>query len=83
MQAIRIAAPRVISLVVLAWCALVPIGVVLIGSFASRWFWPSLLWSSSSFELCRAPASVWERWANWHAPCSYSREPSIDSTVTR
>jgi putative spermidine/putrescine transport system permease protein len=31
------------ALVVLASCALVPIGVVLIGSIASRWFWPALL----------------------------------------
>ena len=39
----RGAAPRVMSLVVLASCALVPLGVVLIGSLASRWFWPALV----------------------------------------
>jgi putative spermidine/putrescine transport system permease protein len=31
------------SLVILASCALVPIGVVLIGSVASGWFWPALI----------------------------------------
>ncbi len=31
------------ALVVLVSCALVPIGIVLLGSVASRWFWPALL----------------------------------------
>lgn len=43
MDAIRVAAPRMMAMVVLASCALVPIGVALIGSVASRWFWPALL----------------------------------------
>jgi putative spermidine/putrescine transport system permease protein len=43
MPAVGVAAPRLIALAVLASCALVPIGVALIGSIASRWFWPALL----------------------------------------
>jgi len=43
MSAVRAATRRVLAVIVVAGCALIPIGTVLVGSIASRWFWPSLL----------------------------------------
>jgi len=43
MPAVRAATRRVLAVIVVAGCALIPIGTVLVGSIASRWFWPSLL----------------------------------------
>jgi len=40
---VRAATPRGLAVVVVAACALIPIGTVLLNSVASRWFWPSLL----------------------------------------
>ena len=43
MARVRAATPRGLAVVVVAACALIPIGTVLLNSVASRWFWPSLL----------------------------------------
>jgi putative spermidine/putrescine transport system permease protein len=43
MPAVRSAAPRVLALVAVAACALIPLGMVMAGSVASRWYWPALL----------------------------------------
>jgi putative spermidine/putrescine transport system permease protein len=43
MPAIRAAAPRVLALVAVATCALIPVGTVLVGSVASRWYWPAVI----------------------------------------
>jgi putative spermidine/putrescine transport system permease protein len=42
MQPVRSAAPRVLALTAVAACALIPLGIVLLGSIASQWFWPAL-----------------------------------------
>ena len=43
MARLRAATPRGLAVVVVAACALIPVGTVLLNSVASRWFWPSLL----------------------------------------
>ena len=43
MPAARAPTGRILAVVVVAACALIPIGTVLIGSIASGWFWPSLI----------------------------------------
>jgi putative spermidine/putrescine transport system permease protein len=43
MSAVRSATPRVLALLTVAACALIPLGIVLIGSVAARWYWPALL----------------------------------------
>src|SRR5262245_23219733 len=50
MPAIRVGAPRVLALTAVAGFALIPLGVVLVGSVASRWYWPALLPGELTFR---------------------------------
>jgi putative spermidine/putrescine transport system permease protein len=53
MPTVRAGAPRVLALAAVAACALIPLGIVLLGSVASRWFWPSLLPAEWTFRAWR------------------------------
>jgi putative spermidine/putrescine transport system permease protein len=43
MASARPAAARALAVVAVAACALVPLAIVLVGSVASRWYWPALI----------------------------------------
>jgi putative spermidine/putrescine transport system permease protein len=43
MSVVRPPTRRALAILIVAACALIPIGTILVGSVALRWFWPSLL----------------------------------------
>jgi putative spermidine/putrescine transport system permease protein len=53
MRPVRSAIPRGLALTAVAACALVPLGIVLLGSIASQWFWPALLPSGWTLRAWR------------------------------
>ena len=57
MPPLRSAVPRALAVTAVAACALIPLGIVLAGSVASRWYWPALIPPESTVRAWRYVAS--------------------------